>query len=240
MNTSIVVGASSAIAQAVIRQLAAQGENVIAISRQPPNSELANLKQVMWLKTSYDDDDIQTTCTHIVAQKASVNRVLMFHGLLHNETMFPEKQLRELSRPKLQWLFEANAIIPMLWLQGLTPLLKQQKHPVTVSVCSARVGSISDNRLGGWYGYRASKAALNMFLKTTAIEFKRALPHVKLIAFHPGTTDTPLSKPFQHRVPAGQLFTPDYVAERLLDICKAHHPDGVLAYLDWQGKSINW
>jgi NAD(P)-dependent dehydrogenase (short-subunit alcohol dehydrogenase family) len=109
-----------------------------------------------------------------------------------------------------------------------------------VAVLSARVGSIGDNRLGGWYGYRASKAALNMFLQTAAVEYARRARRVKLLAFHPGTTDTALSAPFQKNVAAGKLFTPDFVAQRLLGLMDAAEPDGRLGFLDWAGKTVPW
>ena len=102
------------------------------------------------------------------------------------------------------------------------------------------VGSISDNRLGGWYSYRTSKAALNMLLKSAVIELNRRLKSVKLIAFHPGTTDSPLSKPFQKNVPKGKLFSPDFVANALIDITHHAQIDGKLSFLDWQGKTIDW
>lgn len=105
---------------------------------------------------------------------------------------------------------------------------------------SARVGSISDNKLGGWYSYRSSKAALNMLLKSAAIELKRTFKNVKLIAFHPGTTDSPLSKPFQKNVPKGKLFTRDFVADALIDITNKTQIDGELSFIDWQGEKIDW
>ena len=94
--------------------------------------------------------------------------------------------------------------------------------------------------LGGWYSYRASKAALNMMLKTATIELARRAKNIKIIAFHPGTTDTPLSKPFQKNVPANKLFSSDFVAQQLLQIVEESVIDGELSYLDWQGEAINW
>ena len=105
---------------------------------------------------------------------------------------------------------------------------------------SARVGSINDNRMGGWYSYRASKAALNMLLKTAAIEYARRAKNVKLIAFHPGTTDTTLSKPFQKNIPEDKLFKPDFVARQLLMLVAKTPIDGTLSYLDWDHQSIDW
>ena len=117
--------------------------------------------------------------------------------------------------------------------------LKHAPDP-RIAVFSARVGSISDNQLGGWYSYRASKAALNMVLKCAAIELARLNPRAKLVAFHPGTTDTNMSKPFQKGVPAEKLFSPDFVASRLLVSLDSIVPDGELAFLDWDGKAIAW
>jgi len=109
-----------------------------------------------------------------------------------------------------------------------------------VAVLSARVGSITDNQLGGWYSYRASKAALNMVLKSAAVEYRRRLPRVKLLAFHPGTTDTALSRPFQRGVAPEKLFSPEFVARRLAQLLDQLQPDGELSYLAWDGSSIEW
>jgi NAD(P)-dependent dehydrogenase (short-subunit alcohol dehydrogenase family) len=133
----------------------------------------------------------------------------------------------------------ANALTPMLWIKKLISILSG-KSPCKIVVFSARVGSISDNRLGGWYSYRASKSALNMMLKTTSIELARRDKNIKLVAFHPGTTDTPLSKPFQRNVPANKLFTCEFVAKQLLSIIVEIPFDQQVSYLDWQGKKINW
>ena len=105
---------------------------------------------------------------------------------------------------------------------------------------SARVGSIADNHLGGWYSYRCAKAALNMGLKSAAIELARRAKGIKLVAFHPGTVDTPLSEPFQKNVAPEKLFEPAFVAERLDEILAAHAADGELSYLDWAGKAVPW
>ena len=94
--------------------------------------------------------------------------------------------------------------------------------------------------MGGWYGYRSSKAALNMLLKTASVEYARRNKNVKLISFHPGTTDTDLSKPFQSAVRAEKLFTPDFVASKLLELMNSSNIDGELSFLDWQGETVEW
>jgi len=167
------------------------------------------------------------------------SRVCICHGVLHSNTYWPEKRLEDISESALQAIFHANAVVPALWLKSLLKVLKGSQDCI-VAALSARVGSIGDNHLGGWYAYRASKSALNMILKTAAIEYGRRAKNVKLIAFHPGTTDTELSKPFQAAVPKEKLFTPSFVAERLAMIMDEALVDGELSYLDWNGQAIDW
>ena len=143
------------------------------------------------------------------------------------------------SSNSLEEIFRINAIVPILWLSELINYLSNTS-PSVVAVLSARVGSITDNKLGGWYSYRASKSALNMLLKTAAIEYSRGNQMVKLLSLHPGTVDTKLSKPFQRSIPKEQIFTPDYAASRLLKIMKSISHDGELDYLDWEGKEMPW
>ncbi|QIR13686.1 SDR family NAD(P)-dependent oxidoreductase [Shewanella aestuarii] len=152
----------------------------------------------------------------------------------------PEKRLEEINSANLMQVFHTNSVIPTLWLQALIQPLSRQKQRCDIVLLSARVGSISDNHLGGWYSYRASKAALNMLIKTAAVEYARRAKQVKLVAFHPGTTDSPLSKPFQANVPAGKLFSAEFVAERLAGILTTLPIDGEASFIDWQGNSISW
>ena len=119
--------------------------------------------------------------------------------------------------------FSVNAIGPALVAQAFLPLMAKDNKTVFAAL-SARVGSISDNRLGGWYSYRASKAALNQYLRTAAIEQRRRWPQCVVVGLHPGTVDTPLSKPFQKNVPKDGLFTPSQSAERLLDVIDRLQP----------------
>lgn len=167
------------------------------------------------------------------------DQVFICHGILHDDQVSPEKRLEDLDAASMQHVFQINAVTPVLWLKHLLPLLKQSTI-CKVAVFSARVGSISDNHLGGWYSYRASKAALNMLLKSAAIEYARRAPGVKILAFHPGTTDTPLSSPYSKNVPEGRLFQPAFVAARLLDIIDSLEPDGELSFLDWQNEAVAW
>jgi NAD(P)-dependent dehydrogenase (short-subunit alcohol dehydrogenase family) len=143
--------------------------------------------------------------------------VLVATGLLHEDEHGPEKSFRDLDGAWLARTFAINAIGPALAAKHFVPLLPKGERGIFAAL-SARVGSISDNRLGGWYGYRASKAALNQLIRTLAIETRRVNDRAIVVGLHPGTVDTRLSKPFQANVPAGQLFAPDRAAVQLLDV----------------------
>ena len=132
-----------------------------------------------------------------------------------------------------------NAFIPMLWVKNLKPLLRKSSR-CSITVFSARIGSIQDNGKGGWYAYRASKAALNMFMKTSSIEFRREPAEISFLLFHPGTTDTFLSQPFHKRVASTSIFQPDFVAKRLIKILDTLAFDGEIKFADWKGEPIAW
>lgn len=159
-------------------------------------------------------------------------------GALHSDSIRPEKRLESLDTDQLSALFRINAGSLGGLLGRLTPSLSQE--PCIVAALSARIGSISDNHLGGWYGYRASKAALNMLIKTASIEMKRRNPQAILLSLHPGTTDTELSAPFQHNVPADKLFTPDYAARCLLEVMSRRTPEDSGSFRDWNDTSVEW
>ncbi len=149
------------------------------------------------------------------------------------------KRLEDLEADALTHLFQINAVLPALWLKHLLPVLRQNTGCV-LTVFSARVGSIDDNHKGGWYSYRASKAALNMLVRTAAVEYARRAPGVKLLAYHPGTVDSALSRPFQRNVAPAQLMTPDTAARMLMTVVSDLHTDGEASFLDWAGKPIPW
>lgn len=161
--------------------------------------------------------------------------VICATGLLHAEGVAPERALRELDAATMAQSFAVNAIGPALVAQAFLPLMPRDRRTVFAAL-SARVGSISDNRLGGWHSYRAAKAALNQLIRTIAIEHARRWPEAVVAALHPGTVDTGLSKPFQRS--AKSLFTPDVSAGHLLDVIDALAPAQTGRVFDWQGKEI--
>jgi NAD(P)-dependent dehydrogenase (short-subunit alcohol dehydrogenase family) len=235
----LISGAGSAIAAALLQHLA-QTEPTLALhalSRQPATAGIPD--SVQWHVTDYSDDDLIRIRDAIAAREESLEYLVIANGVLHEGAVRPERALRELSQPAMEQVFAVNTFLPMRVIAAMTPLLRKANAP-KIAAFSARVGSISDNGLGGWYSYRASKAALNMMLKSAAVEFKRLNRRAKLLAFHPGTTDTPLSKPFQARVDPNKLFTPEFVAERFWQLLEELEPDGELAYRDWAGEPIPW
>ena len=135
--------------------------------------------------------------------------------------------------------FSINAIAPVLLARSVESLLHRDR-PFHFASLSARVGSIGDNRSGGWYSYRAAKAAQNQLLKTLSIEWRRRWPLATVTLLHPGTTDTGLSKPFQTFVPPEKLFTPQRAAEQLVDVLIAQTPEDSGAFLAWDGQPIDW
>ncbi|MCB5162713.1 SDR family NAD(P)-dependent oxidoreductase [Marinomonas algarum] len=236
---ALVIGASSKICHAAIKQFEQDEDclGVFAVSRTSPSEGFAT--DTHWFECDYSETAIQQVCNGLMPFAGKIGKVLICNGILHENSMMPERKLEDVNAAQLEHTFQVNTVIPMLWLSHILPLIKGG-IPAQVSVFSARIGSISDNRTGGWYSYRASKAALNMLIQTCSIEYARRAKNVKLIAFHPGTTDTPLSKPFQRSVPEGKLFTPEFVATQLLSIMNTVDMDNKAAYLDWNNQIITW
>jgi NAD(P)-dependent dehydrogenase (short-subunit alcohol dehydrogenase family) len=163
--------------------------------------------------------------------------VIVATGLLHERDRGPEKALGEIDPAWLARNFAINAIGPTLVAKHFLPLMPRTGRSV-FAVLSARIGSISDNKLGGWYGYRASKAALNMLVRTLAIEDKRRNDRAIVVALHPGTVDTDLSRPFQGNVRPGTLLTPDRAALQLLDTIDGLRVPDSGKLLDYEGNEI--
>jgi NAD(P)-dependent dehydrogenase (short-subunit alcohol dehydrogenase family) len=236
--TTLIIGANSEIAKGIAINVNQTNERLIIISR---NIEFYNdpvFKDITIIETSsYHESHIKSAVEELNVD--ALSRVFICHGLLHDDASYPEKKLSEFDPTSFLNILNANTLTPLLWLKHLTTQMNH-KNECKFVFLSARVGSITDNKLGGWYSYRSSKAALNMLLKSAAIELKRTVKNVKLIAFHPGTTDSPLSKPFQKNVPKGKLFTRDFVASALIDITNKAQLDGELSFVDWQGETIDW
>jgi NAD(P)-dependent dehydrogenase (short-subunit alcohol dehydrogenase family) len=163
--------------------------------------------------------------------------VFIATGILHGPGLSPEKANAQLSAEALATAFSVNTIGPAMVARTLLPLMPKGRKTVLAAL-SARVGSISDNRLGGWHSYRASKAALNQLIHTMAIEQARRNPDQVVLALHPGTVDSGLSKPFQSGVKT--LFTPEESARHLLRVIDDATPAQSGLLIDWQGDIISF
>jgi len=160
-------------------------------------------------------------------------------GLLHSAAGSPEKTINKLNADFFIDNIRVNTLSTLLIAKYARPALKKARRSV-IAVLSARVGSISDNHLGGWYSYRCAKAALNMAVKTLSIEFKRTLPNCAIVSLHPGTVSTQLSAPFTSRRPEIELFTPEQAARWLTDIIFGLEPEDTGRFIAFDGTEVQW
>lgn len=234
-----IVGASGGIGRALVSLLADSGRSgrLYALSRSPIDLHHGGI--VRHAIDISDEDSIRQAAA-ASTERAPLDLVIVATGILHDkEGLRPEKSLKELEPQQLARVFAVNAIGPALVAKHFLPRLRSG-HKTVFAALSARVGSIGDNRLGGWASYRASKAALNMLLRTVSIEHARRFPLSIVAGLHPGTVDTPLSQPFSANVPDGRLFTPALAAERLLAVIDDLRPEDSGRVYAWDGEPIPW
>ncbi len=238
LKTALVIGASGGIGGGFVRALAADGrvERVIGLSRSGGGESHP--------KVSLGRVDIaeeQSIIAALSIVQGPIDLAIVASGYLHDkqEGTGPEKTWRHLSAEAMKRAYVVNTIGPALLGKHILPRLPKGKRGV-FAVLSARVGSISDNRLGGWHSYRASKAAVNMILKNFAIELARSNPHGVVCGLHPGTVDTTLSAPFQANVAPGKLFKPDQSARCLLRVLDDLTPEDSGGCIAWDGERIKF
>ncbi len=183
------------------------------------------------------EDSISKAAAKVAARKLPVASVIVATGILHNELVRPEKTWKQVNQEALELLFRVNSIGPMLVMKHFLPLLPKSEKSVFACL-SARVGSIADNGLGGWYGYRASKAALNQFVKTASIELSRTRPEAICMAIHPGTVATRLSDPFTKK--GLNVLTPRDCAKRLYKLLNAADIQDNGGFFDYEKRRIPW
>jgi NAD(P)-dependent dehydrogenase (short-subunit alcohol dehydrogenase family) len=230
-SLALVIGAGGGLGAAVVQQLSSDGQHVVlALGRhtQPAidyGNEASLHRAANW---------VAEQCT---AQQADLRCLLVASGFLHGEQGQPERSWSHLDADYLSHVFRINTIGPALVMKHFLPLLPKQGRCVAGFV-SAKVGSIGDNALGGWYGYRASKAALNQLVKTASIELARRNPQAVCVALHPGTVDTGLSQPFAK---TGLKVRPAAeAAGDLLAVLAGLTPAQNGALVDYQGQTLPW
>lgn len=233
----VILGAGGGLGKALTNALTAEypEETIVTVSRQVLKSSDERVRHIQ--VKDYSEAALHTVMSDFKSQGLQLAGLISTIGMLHDEETLPEKKLGDLNEANLRKLFEVNAIQPILALKAFSPML-DRKHTKFWVQLSAKVGSIEDNYLGGWYAYRASKAALNMLLKSASIELKRTHKRLVVAAIHPGTTDTALSKPFQNRIPEGKLYTPEMSAKRIIKVIKGVQPEDTGKLWHWDGTEL--
>jgi NAD(P)-dependent dehydrogenase (short-subunit alcohol dehydrogenase family) len=183
--------------------------------------------------------DIRRFSSFLQSQEGGIDLAIHAAGILHTDEIQPEKTIDQCDIDQLRRMFEVNSVGPLMVAGALLPAQSRKRHFVFTAL-SAMVGSIEDNRLGGWYGYRASKTALNQFIKTLANECRVRHPNAAVIAVHPGTTDTELSRPFQKSVKPGKLYAPQVTAQRILQVTEQVSAQESGQFINWDGSRIPW
>ena len=224
---AVVIGASGGIGQALQHALILSGRfgQVLGFSRSGDGFDLTR------------EDTIAAAAAASGATGLALRLVIVATGLLHDGDMQPEKSLRQLDADRLARSFAINATGPALVAKHFLPLMPREGKAVFAAL-SAKVGSIGDNRLGGWYGYRAAKAALNQLIHTAAIELARTRPDAICVTLHPGTVATALSAPF--RSSGHEPIDSAVAADRLLSVIDGLHPSDSGLMIDHSGLPLPW
>lgn len=231
---TVVIGASGGIGGALAAALEADpAVAAIHACSRAGNGEAGGKRSVHSVDVT-DEDSIAAAAARIGAD-GPLHLVIVATGMLHEDGQGPEKTYRQLDGAQMLRAFQVNSIGPALVAKHFVPLL-DRSNPAIFAALSARVGSISDNRLGGWYSYRASKAALNMLIRTLAVELARTHKQAVCVGLHPGTVDTGLSRPFQRA--AKQLLSPDDSAAYLVGVLGGLTPAASGSVLAWDGKMV--
>jgi NAD(P)-dependent dehydrogenase (short-subunit alcohol dehydrogenase family) len=235
----VIVGASGGIGGALVTALADDERvgQLFALSRSPIDDSTSAAKPFPINIT--DEDSVAGAAAHCSAS-GPLDLVIVATGILHDGGQLqPEKRMQELDASVMEEVFRINAIAPAIIAKHFLPRMRRDGKSAFAAI-SARVGSIGDNRLGGWSSYRASKAALNMLIRTLSIEHARSHQDGVVVSLHPGTTDTALSKPFQRNVPKGKLFSPAFTAECLLTVLDGLTSNDTGGFFAWNGDPIEY
>ena len=229
-QSAVIFGATGGIGKAIADELEADDrfDRIVRFSRSGNSPVAVNLSS---------EESIRDAAAWLADKQISPSLVFVATGLLHDDKKGPEKSLRQLDADWLLKNYQVNAIGPALIAKHFLPLMDRNEI-IRFAALSARVGSISDNRLGGWYGYRASKAALNMMIRNLSIEWSRKNEKSIIVALHPGTVDTALSVPFQGNVAPEKLFDSVRAARQLLDVLNALKPADTGKIFAWDGTQI--
>ena len=231
-----ITGASGAIGKSFVKILS-EINSVETINVFSRSNEIFNSEKVFNHVVKYENENDLIEAAKIASFKNTLDLVIVANGILHNENIYPEKKISDLTEEKFKELFFVNTILPSIIAKHFIPKMSQSNKSI-FAFMSARVGSISDNKLGGWYAYRSSKAALNMMIKNLSIEVGRKNKNAILVGLHPGTVNSNLSKPFQSNVPEKKLFSPDQSVNYLLKVLFNLRSEDTGKIFAWDGTEI--
>ena len=230
----LIFGANGAIGGSLSTLYANAGASVFAVTRNPHVFENSNIKNTV---VNYDDDHAFESAMDSLFSEYVPDIIVVACGALCIGEKMPEKSVVDIDAQYMEDLYRVNTILPTMIMKRVISRMPRDRD-FKFAALSARVGSISDNRLGGWYGYRASKAALNMIIKTASIEVRRKHKNSVIVGLHPGTVDSDLSKPFQNSVLDGKLFSSDQSAQYLFEVIENLTPADSGKVFDWKGDII--
>ena len=227
-----IFGANGSIGQALCAHYQKQSD-VYAFTRNDFDIDESGLVKILL-------DDFNEDSVFQAANKFDNNffdKIIVSIGILHNERFMPEKRIEEVSSDQFLEIIRINTLIPTLIARSFHKKLKKNDKS-TLAFLSARVGSITDNRSGGWYSYRASKAALNMVIKNLSIELRRYNKELVVIGLHPGTVDSRLSQPFQKNLEDSKIFSADFSVLKLSSVIDSLDIDDSGKCIAWDGEDI--
>ena len=235
MKNIVVIGSSGAIGKSFVESYIKDTdvENIFSFSRS--DLPIKDTKLHSFFIDIEDEESIANAASKI--DKSSIDEIIVASGILHNEDFGPEKSIRDLNADNLMKVLKVNTVGPAIIGKYFIPLLNKKDKSI-LAFLSARVGSISDNKTGGWYAYRSSKTALNQIIKNFSIELRRTNPNAIIFGLQPGTVDSNLSEPFKRNVKEGNLFTPDYSVSMLKKIINEASPRNSGSLIAWDGEEI--
>ncbi|MBW4935497.1 SDR family NAD(P)-dependent oxidoreductase [Marinobacter sp. F4206] len=247
MKRVVIAGASGAIGAALVQAILDQDpeSRVVGLCRDPARAPatLRDSDRVTLLPWDAMDNDSPAAVTDalatVIPANEGIDTLVYAAGLLHSDAVFPEKRLEELSADAMMQAFAVNATGFGLLVRALLPWLRHRQLK-RIAAVSAKVGSITDNRLGGWYAYRSSKAALNMLVRTLAVELPRRCKPVACLALHPGTTESALSEPFRQSLAQLKVHSPEQTADHLLAVLRDVGSEANGRFLSWDGSELPW
>lgn len=235
MLNVVVIGTSGAIGGAFVKELA-ERENVGSVFAFSRNLTTFENQKIISNKIDFENEESIANCVLIASEKTPIDFVVVATGMLHSEEIKPEKSIRDLKKANMLEIYHVNAVIPAMVAKHFLPKLNKN-NKVVFACISAKVGSISDNNLGGWHSYRAAKVALNMLLKNCAIELGRSNKNAVVVSLHPGTVDSKLSKPF-HAGYQNKIYSPQESVQNMLKVIDGLTPQNSGEFFAYDGTKI--